>query len=340
MRHTRSPRLSAIHNIDALGTETFREAICTYLRTARAVHCEPHQVMVVAGSQQALEISARVLLGKGSSIWIEDPGYRLARNVFAGAGCNLIPVPVDEDGMVVSAGIKRCPKARAAYVTPSHQYPLGATMSAARRMQLLNWAQSAGSWIIEDDYDSEYRFESAPISSLQGLDSECSCDLHRNLQQSSLSLFAPGLHRHSGRSRGPFHRRALGHGHFPALPLPGDHQRLHARRTFRSPHPKDAIALWRTKNRAGQKHPGPTRARAGDPRQPGGHASCSDSPQRPQRPGDCDQRCGQWSLALAALAFLLGQAMPTRVSSSALAIPRWKRCRAPSANSVHNSLRR
>ena len=80
------------------------------------------------------------------------------------------PVPVDEDGMVVSAGIKRCPKARAAYVTPSHQYPLGATMSAGRRMQLLNWAQNAGSWIIEDDYDSEYRFESAPISSLQGLD--------------------------------------------------------------------------------------------------------------------------------------------------------------------------
>jgi GntR family transcriptional regulator/MocR family aminotransferase len=170
MRHTRSPRLSAIHNIDALGTETFREAICTYLRTARAVHCEPHQVMVVSGSQQALEISARVLLGKGSSIWVEDPGYRLARNVFAGAGCHLIPVPVDEEGMIVSAGIKRCPKARAAYVTPSHQYPLGSTMSAARRMQLLNWAQSAGSWIIEDDYDSEYRFESAPISSLQGLD--------------------------------------------------------------------------------------------------------------------------------------------------------------------------
>jgi GntR family transcriptional regulator/MocR family aminotransferase len=170
MRHCRSPRLSAIHNIDALGTETFREAICTYLRTARAVHCEPRQVMVVAGSQQALEISARVLLGKGSAIWIEDPGYRLARNVFAGAGCRLVPVPVDEDGMIVSAGIKRCPKARAAYVTPSHQYPLGATMSAGRRMQLLNWAQSAGSWIIEDDYDSEYRFESAPISSLQGLD--------------------------------------------------------------------------------------------------------------------------------------------------------------------------
>jgi GntR family transcriptional regulator / MocR family aminotransferase len=170
MRHSRTPRLSAIHNIDPLGTESFRQAICAYLQTARAVHCDAHQVMVVSGSQQALEISARVLLEKGSAIWIEEPGYWLARKVFAGAGCRLIPVPVDQDGMIVSAGIKRSPKARAAYVTPSHQYPLGATMSASRRMQLLNWAQSAGSWIIEDDYDSEYRFESAPISSLQGLD--------------------------------------------------------------------------------------------------------------------------------------------------------------------------
>jgi GntR family transcriptional regulator/MocR family aminotransferase len=169
-RHSKSPRLSAIHNTDPRGSESCREAICTYLRTARAVHCDPSQVMVVGGSQQALEISARVLLGDGSPVWFEEPGYRLARNVFQGAGCRLVPVPVDEDGMIVSAGIKLCPKARAVYVTPSHQYPLGSTMSASRRMQLLNWAQSAGSWIIEDDYDSEYRFESMPIASLQGLD--------------------------------------------------------------------------------------------------------------------------------------------------------------------------
>ncbi len=170
MRHSRSPSMAVIHNIDPLGSATLRQAICEYLRTARAVQCEPSQVMVVAGSQQALDVAARVLLGSGSSVWFEEPGYRLARNVFAGAGCRLVPVPVDHDGMIVSDGIKRSPKARAAYVTPSHQYPLGATMSAARRMQLLNWAQAAGSWIIEDDYDSEYRFESAPISSMQGLD--------------------------------------------------------------------------------------------------------------------------------------------------------------------------
>ena len=169
-RHSKSPRFSQIHNTDPRGSETCREAICTYLRTARAVRCDPSQVMVVAGSQQALEISARVLLGNGSPVWIEEPGYRLARSVFQGAGCRLVPVPVDEDGMNVSAGIKQCAKARAAYVTPSHQYPLGSTMSASRRMQLLNWAQVTGSWIIEDDYDSEYRFESMPISSLQGLD--------------------------------------------------------------------------------------------------------------------------------------------------------------------------
>jgi GntR family transcriptional regulator / MocR family aminotransferase len=168
--HSRSPNRAVIHNVDPLGSRSFREAICTYLRTARAVQCQPGQVMVVSGSQQALAITARVLLGQASPIWIEEPGYRLARHVFASAGCRLVPVPVDEEGMIVSAGIKRSPKARAAYVSPSHQYPLGATMSASRRMQLLNWAQSAGSWIIEDDYDSEFRFESMPISSLQGLD--------------------------------------------------------------------------------------------------------------------------------------------------------------------------
>jgi GntR family transcriptional regulator/MocR family aminotransferase len=126
--------------------------------------------MIVAGSQQALDISARVLLDAGSRVWVEEPGYRLTRDVLTAAGCRLIPVPVDSEGMNVAAGIKRCRTARAAYVAPSHQYPLGATMSASRRFQLLDWAQSSGSWIIEDDYDSEYRYESQPIASLQGLD--------------------------------------------------------------------------------------------------------------------------------------------------------------------------
>jgi GntR family transcriptional regulator/MocR family aminotransferase len=126
--------------------------------------------MVVSGSQQALDITARVLFDPGSPVWVEDPGYRLERIVLAAAGCRLIPVPVDRDGMNISVGIKRHRKARAAFVTPSHQFPLGSTMSLSRRLQLLNWAQSSGAWIIEDDYDSEYRYESLPIASLQGLD--------------------------------------------------------------------------------------------------------------------------------------------------------------------------
>ena len=126
--------------------------------------------MIVSGSQQGLEISARVLLDPGSRVWVEEPGYRLARDVLALAECHLVPVPVDMEGLDVATGIKRCRKARAALVTPSHQFPLGVTMSASRRLQLLDWAQSAGSWIIEDDYDSEYRYGSMPIASLQGLD--------------------------------------------------------------------------------------------------------------------------------------------------------------------------
>jgi GntR family transcriptional regulator / MocR family aminotransferase len=128
--------------------------------------------MVVSGSQQALEITARVLLDPGDSVWIEEPGYLLTRSVLLGAGCRLVPVPVDEDGMDVAIGIRQGRKARAAFVTPSHHYPLGSTMSASRRLQLLDWARRSGAWIVEDDYDSEYRYESQPISSLQGLDTD------------------------------------------------------------------------------------------------------------------------------------------------------------------------
>src|SRR6202050_1684405 len=170
MRHVRNPHASALRYGAVLGLESLREAICSYLRTARAVRCEPQQIMMVSGSQQALEISARVLLDPQSPVWIEEPGYWLTRHVLLAAGCRLVPVPVDSEGIDVAAGIKASRKARAVFVAPSHQYPLGATMSASRRLQLLDWARSAGSWIIEDDYDSEYRYASMPIASLQGLD--------------------------------------------------------------------------------------------------------------------------------------------------------------------------
>jgi GntR family transcriptional regulator / MocR family aminotransferase len=170
MRHCRGPHTSALQYGGPFGFEPLREAICTYLKTARAVRCDPSQVMIVTGSQQGLEIATRALLDAGNPAWIEEPGYWLTRDVLTATECRIIPVPVDHEGLDVAAGIKLCRKGKAAFVAPSHQYPLGATMSASRRLQLLDWAQSSGAWIIEDDYDSEYKYGSMPIASLQGLD--------------------------------------------------------------------------------------------------------------------------------------------------------------------------
>lgn len=169
-RHCRKTSARYLDYGSLMGLKDLREAIATYLRTARGVRCEAEQIMIVSGSQQGLDICVRVLLNQGSPVWMEDPGYRFARSVFALNGCRIVPVPVDREGLNVDAGIKRCREARAVLVTPSHQYPLGFTMSASRRLQLLDWAERSQSWILEDDYDSDYRYENLPISSLQGLD--------------------------------------------------------------------------------------------------------------------------------------------------------------------------
>jgi GntR family transcriptional regulator/MocR family aminotransferase len=168
-RHSRNPRSRSLRTIDPMGLERFRFEICRYLRTARSVQCDPEQIMIVSGSQQALDITSRVLFNPGDSVLVEEPGYHLQRTIASAAGCRLKLVPVDEEGFNVAKanGVKG---ARAAFVSPSHQFPLGSTMSATRRLLLLNWAQRAGAWIIEDDYDSEYRFDTMPIASLQGLD--------------------------------------------------------------------------------------------------------------------------------------------------------------------------
>ena len=169
-RHCRNMGVRSSDYGDPMGSPELREAVATYLRMARGVRCEAQQIMIVSGSQQALEISARVLLDPESRVWMEEPGYHYAKSVLVMAGCHLVPIPVDYAGLDVSAGIKRCPTARAVFVTPSHQYPLGVTMNASRRLHLLDWAQRSGGWIIEDDYDSEYRYEMMPVPSLQGLD--------------------------------------------------------------------------------------------------------------------------------------------------------------------------
>jgi GntR family transcriptional regulator/MocR family aminotransferase len=171
-RHSRRPPRGIMAYGDAMGYLPFREAIAEYLGASRGVRCEPSQILVTTGSQLALQLSAQVLLDPDDRLWMEEPGYPGARQAFMTAGAQLLPAPVDHEGMNVAEIIRRDRGARAVYVTPSHQYPLGATMSATRRMLLLNWAMRSGAWIVEDDYDSEYRFGSRPIAALQGLDSD------------------------------------------------------------------------------------------------------------------------------------------------------------------------
>jgi GntR family transcriptional regulator/MocR family aminotransferase len=159
---------------DRRGYQPLRQAIAEYLRTSRGVRCTAEQVVLVTGIQQALDLLARLLLKKGDPVWMEDPAYFGARIAFENAGARMIAVPVDDEGLSVSVGMKICPDAKGAYVTPAHQFPLGVTMSLERRMDLLRWASHAGAFVIEDDYDSEYRFEGPPIPALQSLDNHSS----------------------------------------------------------------------------------------------------------------------------------------------------------------------
>jgi GntR family transcriptional regulator/MocR family aminotransferase len=147
-----------------------RRSVCDYLRAARAVLCEPEQVMITAGTQQALDIVIRVMQGSDREVWIEDPGYALTRLVLVAAGVKVCPIPVDQHGINVAEGIRRAPKARAVFITPSHQFPKGVALSMARRLELLAWARESGAWIVEDDYASEFRYGGRPLASLQGLD--------------------------------------------------------------------------------------------------------------------------------------------------------------------------
>jgi GntR family transcriptional regulator/MocR family aminotransferase len=155
---------------DPAGQWPLRVAIAEHLRTARAVRCEAEQVLVVSGSQAALRLATAVLLERGDRVAVEEPGYPGARAALGADGAELVPVPVDEEGMSVSSLRRRGGRVRAAYVTPSHQYPLGTSMTAARRLGLLDWARRGGAWVLEDDYDSEYRYVSRPLGALQGMD--------------------------------------------------------------------------------------------------------------------------------------------------------------------------
>ncbi|MEO7497246.1 MAG: PLP-dependent aminotransferase family protein [Massilia sp.] len=155
---------------DPAGYAPLRELLCVYLRASRGVNCTPEQIVITSGSQQALYLLTQLLLAPADGVWVESPGYQgLSAPLFAG-GARVCTVPVDAGGMDVAYGAAHYPDAKMVFTTPSHQLPLGVTMTLARRLELLQWAGARRAWIIEDDYDSEYRYTGPPLASLQSLD--------------------------------------------------------------------------------------------------------------------------------------------------------------------------
>jgi GntR family transcriptional regulator / MocR family aminotransferase len=166
--HGAEPNLLAYGN--AQGYRPLRETIASYLRAVRGMHCEAEQVLIMTGTRQTISLVSKIVLDPGGIACVEDPGYPGVQWALTDAGARLVPIAVDQDGLQVEELKERGQGARLVYVTPSHQYPLGVTMSLGRRLALLEWAARTGAWILEDDYDSEYRYEGRPLAALQGLD--------------------------------------------------------------------------------------------------------------------------------------------------------------------------
>lgn len=169
-RHARGLDLASMVYPDPAGHAGLRQAIASYLGIARGIVCAPEQVFVTAGYYGALELVCRTLLQPGDCGWFEEPGYRFARQFLLRAGMQLAPVPVDAEGLHVAQGLQQAPQARFAVVTPSHQSPMGMALSLPRRLELLEWARQRQAWIVEDDYDSEFRYHGRPLPALQSLD--------------------------------------------------------------------------------------------------------------------------------------------------------------------------
>jgi GntR family transcriptional regulator/MocR family aminotransferase len=152
------------------GSPLLRAEIAAYLQVSRGINCSPAQIFVTSGYRHSMELIAHALLKVGDRVWLEDPGYPPARELLGRMHIGAVPVPVDDEGMVVADGLKAAPRARAALVTPAHQSPLCVSLSLPRRLALLDWAARNDAWIIEDDYDGEYRYVSRPLPALKSLD--------------------------------------------------------------------------------------------------------------------------------------------------------------------------
>jgi GntR family transcriptional regulator/MocR family aminotransferase len=169
-RFWRNPPVALLEHNDPFGWLPLREAIARHLHEWRGIGCEAGQVIVTAGGLDAFDLIGRAVLAAGDDVWFEEPGYSTARRIFSLGGVRAVPVPVDGEGLSVAQGRTRAAAARAAFVTPARQYPTGITMPLARRLELLDWAAGAGAIVIEDDYDSEYRYVGRPLPALMSLD--------------------------------------------------------------------------------------------------------------------------------------------------------------------------
>jgi GntR family transcriptional regulator / MocR family aminotransferase len=188
-RRARSLSSTTMVSQDPAGYASLRQAIAGYLAIARGITCSTRQIFITAGYQGALGLITRTLLVPGDAVWFENPGYFRAREALTAAGAAIVPVPVDGDGADIRRAMKHSPKAALAVVTPSHQCPLGVTLSLPRRFELLAWAAKTRAWIVEDDYDSEFRYLGRPLPALKSLD-----DAGRVLYAGSFSkVLSPGL---------------------------------------------------------------------------------------------------------------------------------------------------
>lgn len=169
-RHWRRPSAETLSYSTVGGHPALRRALAEHLHLARSVRCEPEQIVITSGIHQAIDVVSRLLGDSGDRAWVEDPGYWGTRSVLTSNGIEVVPVPVDDHGMAPDSEHFNGPAPRFIFTTPSHQYPLGMSMSVPRRLMLIDYAQQTGCWIAEDDYDSEFRFEGRPLASLQGLD--------------------------------------------------------------------------------------------------------------------------------------------------------------------------
>ncbi|WFU69973.1 PLP-dependent aminotransferase family protein [Bradyrhizobium sp. CB2312] len=167
-----NPREQECLDLPAEGHPRLRSEIANFLGSVRGLVCAPEEVVVTSGTSGALDFCSRMILDPGDEVWVEEPGFVEARWALTAAGAKLVPIPVDDKGLVVSEGIRRAPRAKLIVVTPSHQYPLGVSMGLERRLELLDWANRNDVWVIEDDYNSEFRHQDSMIASLRSLDRE------------------------------------------------------------------------------------------------------------------------------------------------------------------------